>query len=69
MEWVGIIASSIVLLSFIFSSERMIRGLNIVGSVVFIIYGYTIGSFTICGFNTCIIIVNIYQLLRKGQGR
>ena len=64
MEWIGILASSIILVSFVLSTEVQMRAVNLIGSLVFVAYGITIGSFTVCVFNSLMALVNAYKICR-----
>ncbi len=37
---IGILASSLVLLSYIFSNQKLLRIVNLVASIIFVIYGF-----------------------------
>lgn len=64
MEWIGILASSIILASFVLSTELQMRAVNLVGSLVFVAYGISIGSFTVCVFNGLMALVNAYKIYK-----
>ena len=63
-EIIGIIASGFVLLSFLYSGEWKIRIVNIIGSVLFVIYGLFIGALSVYLMNGILIIVHISKLLK-----
>ena len=58
-EILGIIASTLVLISFLFKKERSIRLVNILGAITFVIYGFLISSFSVILLNSMLIIVHI----------
>lgn len=62
MEWLGITATIFVLLSFLAKKENNIRKINIIGALIFVIYGYTIGSASTCILNTALIIIHTIYL-------
>ena len=64
-EEIGTIASIIVLISFLCKSERKIRIINIIGALLFVIYGALIGSFSILFLNGSLILIHLYNLLKK----
>lgn len=64
MEWIGIAATCVVLLSFLQKSELNIRRVNIVGSILFVVYGLFINSLSVWLLNGICIIVHIYKLYR-----
>lgn len=63
-EVVGTCASLMVLLSFIMKGEANIRTLNIVGAILFVIYGLRIKAFSIWFLNGCLCIVHICRLIK-----
>ena len=70
-EFLGIGASILVLISFMFTNEKKIRQVNMAGSMLFAIYGYIIGSISIVVLNIILLIVHIYKLrkLRKQENQ
>ncbi len=63
-EPIGVIASVIVLISFLFNGEKKIRVFNIAGAILFIIYGVLIHSFSVWFLNAGLLIVHIYKLIK-----
>ena len=68
-EYVGYLASLMVLLSFTMKDVRKLRFVNMSGCILFIIYGFLMPSFRI-GLpiiiaNAAIFFVNLYYLLKK----
>lgn len=69
VEIIGIVASVLVVISFFLNGETYIRAVNMIGSVVFVIYGSLLGSISVIFLNSMSIIINtikIYKLL-KGE--
>ena len=64
IEWIGIGATGLVLISFLQKSEVGIRRINILGSVLFVIYGILINALSIWLLNGICIIVNLYKLYK-----
>lgn len=62
VELVGIVGTIFILLSFVKTGEKRIRQLNLVGSIIYVIYGILIGSFSTTVLNIIMIIVHIYYL-------
>ena len=62
IELLGIIAGIIVGASFTRNDEREIRIINSVGSVLFVIYGLLIHSWSVSILNTMCLIVNICKV-------
>lgn len=64
-EELGTIASIIVLISFLFKSERKIRIVNIIGAILFVVYGALNGSFAVWFLNGALILIHLYKLLKN----
>ena len=64
IEYIGYLASLIVLVSLLMSSVKKLRWINMVGSVIFAIYGILIGSYPVAVMNFGIVLVNIYYLVQ-----
>ena len=64
-EIIGLIASVFVLISFIPKDIRLIRCINIVGCIVWIIYGILIGALSVWLMNLLVMIVHIYHLIEN----
>lgn len=64
LEWIGYIASLIVLISLLMSSIKKLRWINLVGATIFGIYGFLIGSFPTGFMNLGIVVIDIYFLYR-----
>ena len=64
-ELIGITATIFVVLSFTFTSEKKIRLVNIVGAILFLVYGFVIGALSIWVANGCLIVIHIYKLMKR----
>lgn len=62
IEVCGLIASVLVFVSFLPSNIAMIRWLNLVGSVFFVIYGFSIGAVWTGLTNLGLFFVQVYHL-------
>lgn len=64
-SWVGYIASTVLVISFIFSEHyTLFLTLNSIGCFLFIIYGFLLGkNWPIIIPNTFIVCLNLYNLL------
>lgn len=67
IEWMGYLASLIVLVSLVMSSVKKLRWINLVGSLIFAIYGLLIQSYPVAIMNLGIVVVNIYYLYQMYQ--
>lgn len=64
LEWLGYLASLIVLISLLMSSIIRLRWVNLLGSVIFAVYGFLIGSLPVGFMNLCTCGINIYYLVK-----
>lgn len=64
VELIGYIASVLIFISILSSSILKLRIINLVGSGIFAVYGFLIGSIPTGLMNTLIVIVNIYYLIK-----
>jgi len=65
MEILGTIASVIVLISFLMKGEKKIRIINIVGAIMFVVYGLSINAFSVWFLNGMLFIIHIIKLLKE----
>lgn len=63
-EWLGYLASTIVLVSLLMSSVKKLRWINLIGSLTFAVYGFLIGAIPVGVMNTGIIFINCYYLFQ-----
>lgn len=66
-EIIGIIASVILIVAMSFRSTTpkkniLMRAINIIGSILFVVYGFLIPAYSTAGLNIAIIIVNIVYI-------
>ncbi|WNF38433.1 GNAT family N-acetyltransferase [Bacillaceae bacterium IKA-2] len=64
LEWLGYLASLIVLISLLMSSIIKLRWINLLGSSLFSLYGFFIGALPVGLMNLGIVIINIYYLVK-----
>lgn len=69
LEWIGYIASSIVLISLLMSSIKKLRWINLVGALTFGFYGFMIGSIPTGLMNVGIVLIDVYYLVRMYRTR
>lgn len=62
IEFVGILATIFIVLSFVFQKENQIRTINIVGCILFVVYGVIIGAFSTWLSNGILILIHSYYL-------
>ncbi|WZL82017.1 hypothetical protein QBE53_02615 [Vallitaleaceae bacterium 9-2] len=64
VEWVGYLASTLVLVSLLMGSIIKLRWINLIGSSVFSVYGFLIGALPVGFMNLFIAGINIYYLIK-----
>jgi hypothetical protein len=64
-EVIGIIATLFVLASFIVNDIKKVRLINIVGALLFVIYGYLINAFSTLLLNGLLILIHVYYLRKE----
>ena len=64
-ELIGTLASIIILISFIAKGENKIRIINIIGALMFVVYGLLINAFSIWFLNGMLILIHLYKIKRK----
>lgn len=64
LEWLGYLASLIVLISLLMSSIIRLRWINLLGSTLFSLYGFLLGALPVGLMNLGIAIINIYYLVK-----
>ncbi len=63
-EIIGMVASVLVFVSFFWSNEKLTRIVNMTGCVVFVVYGFLIGSLSVCAINGACFILHIVKLVQ-----
>lgn len=66
-EIIGVIASVIVLISFVMNGEKKIRIINIIGAILFIVYGILINAFSVWFLNGALLFVHVYKLIKLNK--
>lgn len=64
LEWIGYVASAIVLVSLLMSSIVRLRWINLVGAAVFAFYGFMVGVLPAALMNVGIVIIDVYYLAK-----
>lgn len=62
IEAIGYLGSFLVVISMLMTSVNRLRIVNTVGSLIFTVYAFIIGSYPTAFMNMCIIGINLYQL-------
>ena len=70
IEWLGIVASAFILVSFLFSKQLITRLINMVGCIAFVIYAIVyIKSFSTAFMNGALFIVHIVFIVKDYVAR
>ncbi|MDF2590815.1 MAG: hypothetical protein K0S75_281 [Clostridia bacterium] len=64
LEWLGYLSSIIVAISLLMSSIIKLRWYNLLGSILFAVYGYMIHAAPVAAINTIVVFINIYYLYK-----
>lgn len=64
IEWVGYAASILIAISMFMKDILKLRFINLVGSLLFAIYGFIIRAYPVAIVNTVIVFVNLYYLYK-----
>lgn len=68
VEVLGLLATLLVVASFLFQSVVLIRVVNMLGAVLFVAYGLLIHSPSVAIVNMVVIVVQVLQLVKLGKG-
>jgi len=69
IEILGVVASLFIILAFLFKDVRIIRILDCVGALLYVIYGILIHSWANIFLNTILILIQIYRLIELKRNR
>lgn len=64
MEIIGILGTLFIILAFILNGEIKIRLFDLIGAILFVVYGFTIKSFSTILLNFILIIIQLYKLYK-----
>lgn len=67
-EWLGYAASLLVVMSLLMRDIKRLRYINLVGSILFVIYGILIAAYPVAVMNFVATLINLYHL-RKLRAR
>ena len=67
IEIVGYLATVFILSSFVVSKLKVLRIVNSIGGVLWMIYGFTVGSSSILIGNLLMVIIHLVKLYKENQ--
>ena len=63
-EWLGLLASAFILVSFLTNNQIKTRLINMVGCVIFVVYGFILPAYSTAFMNGALFIVHIVYLTK-----
>lgn len=66
-EIIGIVGTLFIMLSYAQSNVKILRTINLVGCVLFIVYGFCINSLSTVILNAMCFIVNVFKMIQEGK--
>lgn len=66
-EFIGIVADVFIIVGFLFNDTTKIRSFNILGSLLFILYGCLIGSVSLVILNVTMVAIHLIKLIKDTQ--
>ena len=63
-EIIGITGTLVILIGFLSDKEKVIRGFDMAGSLLFVLYGFAIGSLSTILLNSVLILVHTFKFYR-----
>lgn len=69
VEWIGYIASAMIVVSLIMTSIVKLRIINTIGCILFVIYGVIVGAYPVSVANGLIVIINLYNLYKLQKNK
>lgn len=67
IEYIGILATVCIFIGFTSSKIQVVRFLNLVGSLLFVFYGLSIGALSVWVLNGACAILNFYKMLKESK--
>lgn len=62
VEWIGYLASILIVISLMMTN--ILRIINTIGCVTFVVYGLLVGAYPVALSNFAIILINMYNLYK-----
>ncbi len=69
VEWIGYIASLLILISLVMRSIKRLRLINLAGASIFTVYGFLIQAYPVAVMNAGIVLINLYYLRQMIRSR
>ena len=63
-EWLGLVASAFILVSFLFSNQIKTRIINSVGCIIFVVYGFLLPAYSTAFMNFALLVVHVVFIIK-----
>ena len=63
-EWLGLIASAFILISFLTSNQIKTRIINSIGCIVFVVYGFLLPTYSTALMNAAMLVVHAVFIIK-----
>ncbi|MCH5160349.1 MAG: YgjV family protein [Clostridiales bacterium] len=63
-EWLGLLASAFILVSFLTTNQTKTRLINMVGCVIFVVYGFILPAYSTAFMNAALFVVHVVYLTK-----
>ncbi len=64
IEWIGYLASILITISMFMKEIFKLRFINLMGCILFVIYGLIIGAYPVAIANAILVFINLYYLYK-----
>lgn len=64
LDWIGYLASLVILISLMMQSLKRLRWINLAGALLFAVYGFMIGALPVGLMNVAIVLINVAYLVQ-----
>lgn len=64
MEAIGVLATIFIVVAFMLEGELKIRVVDLVGAVLFVVYGMLINSFSVVLLNFILVAIQVYKIIK-----
>ncbi|MCL2228644.1 MAG: hypothetical protein FWC00_02315 [Firmicutes bacterium] len=69
IEIIGFVAGAVVLISFLFKEILLIRSINIVGSLGFVVYAVLVGAWSVLALNAALAVLQVVYITKHLMGK
>jgi len=67
IEWIGYLASILITISMFMKKIFKLRFINLMGCILFVIYGLIIGAYPVAIANAIIVFINLYSVYKNSK--